>query len=582
MNNLSDIDPCQNYDFFQANINPVDNYYTVENLNNYFSEEIHRLKILSFNIRSFHANHDGFEALLCSLKIKFNILICSETWNNDQNVDYCIIDDFNTFSEYRKQSKGGGVSIFVDINLKSEKIQDLSMCTDGIEICSVIVDLHHCKALIVAIYRSPNHPIHEFNEFFDTFQSRVSSFWTGLTIFSGDLNIDLQCTNNQPTSNFISIMNSYHFKSLINLPTRFNYQDGLNTGSILDHIWINKNVPYNSGVIDFDLTDHSPIFLISNLETKEFLTDKLTEIKTRPFSDQNLNSLKHKIVSTDWSIIYNNLDCNKSCTNFIELINKLYIQSFPLKTKFISAKRLSKPWLSNYLKKQINLKSHYYALFRQNLITKQTNNNLKNKVNRMINNAKNLYYRSALDSNRTNSKKTWNVINYLSGRTKRKFEIPKLVDDDDNPIDSPDEIANKFIHYFGNIANRLEAELPTNNLSPTNVIQRNPNSFFLFPITQLEIIKTIKSLKNTKASLDEIPPKIIKSIANEIAMPLSQILNACMEQGVFPDYFKIARIIPIHKKGPKEVTSNYRPISLLQFFSKVYEKCLAKRLTSFF
>ena len=63
-----------------------------------------------------------------------------------------------------------------------------------------------------------------------------------------------------------------------------------------------------------------------------------------------------------------------------------------------------------------------------------------------------------------------------------------------------------------------------------------------------------------------------------IATTLTKLYNYCIE-GTFPDILKIAEVQPIYKKGPKDICENYRPISLLSPFSKIFEKCIHHRLT---
>ena len=65
-----------------------------------------------------------------------------------------------------------------------------------------------------------------------------------------------------------------------------------------------------------------------------------------------------------------------------------------------------------------------------------------------------------------------------------------------------------------------------------------------------------------------IPPKIIKLISIEICKPLSWIANICFSTGVHPESLKLAKIVPIYKKGSKLLTCNYRPISLLSYVNK--------------
>ena len=57
--------------------------------------------------------------------------------------------------------------------------------------------------------------------------------------------------------------------------------------------------------------------------------------------------------------------------------------------------------------------------------------------------------------------------------------------------------------------------------------------------------------------------------------------NCCIIQGIFPTCLKVAEVIPVFKSGSKTSTSNYRPISLLTSFSKIYEKLMHKRIVNF-
>jgi len=94
----------------------------------------------------------------------------------------------------------------------------------------------------------------------------------------------------------------------------------------------------------------------------------------------------------------------------------------------------------------------------------------------------------------------------------------------------------------------------------------------------VELKKALKSLSNKKSfGVDEIPQNVFKAAMGSLENELLEILNDFCERGM-DDSLKTARVIPLHKKGEKTDLNNYRPVSNLSIFSKVYEKCLLSRL----
>ena len=64
-------------------------------------------------------------------------------------------------------------------------------------------------------------------------------------------------------------------------------------------------------------------------------------------------------------------------------------------------------------------------------------------------------------------------------------------------------------------------------------------------------------------------------------MPLKDILNSSLKTGIFPRELKMANVIPIFKAGEKTSLGNYRPVSLLTNFSKIFERVFYTRLSEF-
>ena len=94
-------------------------------------------------------------------------------------------------------------------------------------------------------------------------------------------------------------------------------------------------------------------------------------------------------------------------------------------------------------------------------------------------------------------------------------------------------------------------------------------------------MKVINGLDISKSNGGSIPAKVLKIAAQECCIPLTDCINACINDGVFPDELKLADVIPVHKGDESTCKENYRPISLLPVLSKVIEKVLAFHMSEF-
>ncbi|PNF26486.1 hypothetical protein B7P43_G14318 [Cryptotermes secundus] len=117
---------------------------------------------------------------------------------------------------------------------------------------------------------------------------------------------------------------------------------------------------------------------------------------------------------------------------------------------------------------------------------------------------------------------------------------------------------------------------------PANTIPRNANMMFVAPITEEEVLNVTGKLKNKYSSgFDEIPASLIKHCIQFINKPLTFIFNLSLNTGTFPNLMKIAKVRPILKKGRIQDITNYRPISILPAFSKIFETLIHNRVISF-
>ena len=98
-------------------------------------------------------------------------------------------------------------------------------------------------------------------------------------------------------------------------------------------------------------------------------------------------------------------------------------------------------------------------------------------------------------------------------------------------------------------------------------------------ITVNEISEIICELSNDKAS--DIPIVVLKHCKSVLSPILAKIFNNCISNGIFQDPLKVGKITPVYKKGANDDIGNYRPVSVLPIFGKIFEKILYSRIYSF-
>ena len=151
----------------------------------------------------------------------------------------------------------------------------------------------------------------------------------------------------------------------------------------------------------------------------------------------------------------------------------------------------------------------------------------------------------------------------------------------------PQAISNLFNKYFTEIGFKLASTIETPTIldgkfNATSLIQSSSSSFFLEPIVE-EVVNYIGAMNPSKSTgRNGIPAKYTKMSASIIAPVLTNIFNASISTGYFPKVLKTAEVAPIFKKGEGELCSNYCPISILNLFAKLFEKCLFDQLNNYF
>ena len=189
---------------------------------------------------------------------------------------------------------------------------------------------------------------------------------------------------------------------------------------------------------------------------------------------------------------------------------------------------------------------------------------LKNKLNYLLKTSKRSYDMK-LENAKGNLRATWKLLNQVINRKTKKPKLPTTFIDNGNEISDPLTIANKFCEFFTNIGPSYAKKLPTSKTKPDVYLKnRIKDSFFLYPGTEKEIKSLSTDLKSGKASgFDQISSSDVKPNIEQLAKPLTYIINLSISTGIVPSNIKLARVIPIHKNDSRSDFNNYRPISIL-------------------
>ena len=166
------------------------------------------------------------------------------------------------------------------------------------------------------------------------------------------------------------------------------------------------------------------------------------------------------------------------------------------------------------------------------------------------------------------SKEVWRTIHRILNPNEKRIKA------DPNTLN---------LHYI-TIAEQTTGSQKSNCEFDEITIESRNNEHNLLPrkTNYNEVLKQIKLLRNDcSTGPDEIPSKFIKASGDNIASPLTHIINSCIEKRVFPDAWKTARVHPIPKVDTPLSPSDYRPISILPTLSKIYKRIILTQLSEF-
>ena len=537
------------------------------------------LSILYINIVSLPSNMNELLHFLSRFDKKPDIISLTETKITETNNTHFnpFLENY-TFYNIRSKTHFGSIGMFIRDNLSCKLRPDFT--EKGLfEMLWFEISFNERnsdKSIFGIIYRHPGLAT------IPTFTTRIENIIEKLNqekvtyYILGDYNINLIKTDEiHNISNFVNTMHSLGALNLVNKPTRFPIGNQIGAPSLLDHFWTNEMsyVSKISLIID-PISDHRPMLITIKSNKRPLNTPNSTQYirDMTNFDVQGFNESLFNFQTTS-------SDINDK---FSELQN--HISQFRKRTRK-ERKFSPKPWISSSIQTSINNKNslYYYLQSHANEELKKKYNKMKKILKKVLFSAEVNYYHHKFEQCKIESRKTWGLINQITSRKKKEKPWINSLKTNNGTTEDAQEMANTLNDFFTKIGTTMSNTLPPAPCSHNTFLKnRQQSSFFLSPTDPFEILEIINKFSSRKAAgYDKIPAKFLKIGSPALSNILSNLVNDCFSQGIFPNTLKIARVTPIHKGGAKDTPSNYRPISILYVISKLIEKLTYNRLIKY-
>ena len=303
---------------------------------------------------------------------------------------------------------------------------------------------------------------------------------------------------------------------------------------------------------------HFPIYFNLKLNAKR---KKSVKRSICNFKKADWDQINSKFLNTDWDNILSGNNVDEAWTAFRTRLSEVSDQHIP---KIKIDNEYQAPWYDSEVHElEIKKKWHHkrwkttksdlhYAKFAEcrkqckKLIEKKMNDNFEDGENRNL-----------------ITKKFWSYVKSKSS----SHQIPEVVSYGNRIRSNPKDQCELFNEYFYN-------QFSTPSTYNINIDYTNDH---LFRINfEPEKIKThLLAINPNKAQgPDLIHGRVLKECASTLAYPLSRLFKLSYVSGNIPADWKLANVVPVHKKGSKSEVSNYRPISLTSLVMKINERII--------
>ena len=197
--------------------------------------------------------------------------------------------------------------------------------------------------------------------------------------------------------------------------------------------------------------------------------------------------------------------------------------------------------------------------------------------------AKRCYYHSRFEKYKNDIKNTWvrGTIKELLNRSSSRKNFPDFFLINDEKEFYQTNIVNKFNTYFSSIGVDLASAITNTGGKTFEDYLQTPivQTFAIDLVTEGTVVRIIDNLKpKTSCGHDGLSSYLLNTIQTDISSCLTTLINESLATRLFTNKLKLAKVVPIFKKGDETIFNNYRPISTLPTMSKVFEKVMFEQL----
>ena len=388
--------------------------------------------------------------------------------------------------------------------------------------------------------------------------------------------------------------NSNNFTQLVKDPTRTMYNSVANTVEIscIDHVYCNFKFRCSTPIVTVSgASDHDTIGYIRYTKAPP---NPARTIRKRSYKDFIEEDFLADISEVDWSEVYAAKDVDKAA----EILTRKFANVLNVHAPWIiyQQRKHFSPWLTEETKelmRQRDLwkqKAKELAMLSPSTVTEEQQlaweeyRKFRNKVNnKKVYDEKN-YKKAKIDANLNNPRGLWksakNFMNWKSPGTPSQIEVNGQL------VTSAALIATHMNQFFINKVQLIRAgirHVVVNLGQCRNIMENKRCRLLLQHVTEEKICKLIRSLSNSKSTAtDELDNFSVKLSAELIAKPLHHIVTLSIMQEKFPNCWKFAKVLPLHKKLSTLEMKNYRPVAILSPLSKILEKIIYEQLYNYF